>query len=89
MFSAWWTTPYEGKIETLRFSVDPRRRGLGRYQDVDGVEWDVHAIMGEYINARRVDQHPNYYSTSTFAVSGQDCDIIDTWKPYRVEVIGG
>lgn len=85
MFYASWTSPHQGPVETLRFTVDPRRKGLGIYTDVDGVRWDVHAIIGEHINARRIDQHPRYYGTAT----GDNSNGFHQWPPYKVEVISG
>ena len=76
-------TPYDGPIETLRFKRDPRRRGLGIYEDVDGVRWDVHAIVGKRICARRVDLHPRYYSTGMDGTQNG----FHEWLPYDVEVV--
>lgn len=93
MFYASWTSPYHGPVETLRFrpEQDPLRRGLGEYTDVDGVRWHVHAIMHGRVNARRVDAHPDYYSTATGAGSYQGTmsapSPIHTWPPYDVEVV--
>jgi len=83
MFHLSYTSPHKGPVETLRFHVDPRRRGLGHYTDVDGVVWDVHAIMGEHINARKVAHHPRYYGTAT----GDNSNGSHTWAPYKVEVV--
>lgn len=82
MFYMTWTAPAE-VAGTLRLREDPRRRGLGVYEDVDGVRWDVVGIRGELVNARRVDHHPSYYSTSTFASQGG----FHRWEPYEVEVV--
>ena len=82
MFHLSYTTPHEGPIETLRFTRDPRR-GLGIYEDVDGVRWDVHAIVGPRICARRVDHHPRYYSTGLDGTQNGSHE----WLPYDVEVV--
>lgn len=66
---------------TLRLHRKPM--SLGPYTDVDGVRWDVHAILNGYVCARRQDRHQDYYSTDTGACS----DGFHTWLPYRVEVV--
>jgi hypothetical protein len=66
------------------------RGGLGYYEDVDGVTWDVTCIIGgaytksgkPYINARPVTNSP-YYSTAS---DGHSCGM-HTWKPYYFEVV--
>ena len=83
MFHLSYTASHQGPIETLRFHEDPRRRGLGIYTDVDGVRWDVHAIRGEHVNARRIDHHPSYYGTAT----GDNSNGFHTWPPYTVEIV--
>jgi len=82
MFYATWTTPCP-LAGTLRFPVDPRGRGLGIYEDVDGVRWDIRGILGPYVQARRVTETPAFYSTATNAESGG----FHRWEPYEVEVI--
>ena len=83
MFHATWTTPCDAFAGTLRFTVDPRRCGLGHYTDVDGVQWDIRGLIGEYIQARRVGYHPDYYSTASW--SNQNGT--HTWNPYKVEIV--
>ena len=83
MFHLTYTTPYEGPVETLRFRRDPRRGGLGVYEDADGVRWDVHAIFGRRICARRVDEHPRYYSTGIDGTQNGHHE----WLPYDVEIV--
>ena len=85
MFYATWTGTHKGPVETLRFHVDPRRKGLGIYTDVDGIKWDVYAIYRDYITARRVDMHPSYYGTAT----GDNSNGYHVWLPYHVEVVPG
>ena len=85
MFHLSYTTPYKGPIKTLRFKTDPRRRGLGIYKDIDGVQWDVHAIRGHHINARRVTDAPSYYGTAPWDNSNGSHE----WIPYAVEVVEG
>jgi hypothetical protein len=87
-----WTRPYEGPLETLRFRRDqnPLRRGLGHFTDEDGAVWDVHAIRGSLVNARKVSAHRAYYSTASATAgiaSTQDTSLIQTWNPYRVEEV--
>ena len=91
MFTMSWTEPFMGPVELLRFRIDPRRRGLGHYEDVDGVLWDVYAIHGEYVNARRVGSRPDYYSTASTSMrmspTATGPDPLHTWIPYAVEVV--
>lgn len=92
MFHATWTTPRDSFAGTLRFHVDPRRRGLGVYEDVDGVRWDIHGIIGEYVQARKVSEAPSYYGTATTTMSfsstdGQGGVSTHTWEPYKVEIV--
>jgi hypothetical protein len=91
MFQASWTTPRDSFAGTLRFTVDPRRRGLGQYTDVEGVQWDIRGIIGKYVQARRVGRHPNYYSTATSTSFGSSTSQgganIHTWEPYEVEIV--
>jgi len=83
MFSATWTTPVESAAGTLRFKVDPRKRGLGIYEDVDGVRWDIRGISGRYVQARRIAEAPEFYSTATNASPNG----FHKWEPYEVEVV--
>lgn len=82
MFHMTWFQPAE-IAGTLRLRVDPRRRGLGIYEDVAGVRWDVRAIAGSTVCARRVAAHPSYYGTGTFDTSAG----FHRWEPYEVEVV--
>jgi hypothetical protein len=89
MFFATWTTPAP-LAGTLRFRVDPRRRGLGIYEDVDGVRWDINMISGQYVAARKVAAHPDYYGTGGncgLVGSTQGVDLFHKWEPYAVEVV--
>lgn len=74
---------------TLKLKKDPAYYGLGYYEDIDGVEWDVHSVRMKngqtFVNACPVKQlHP--YLTDT---SGDiPCNYEQSWLPYRVQVIG-
>ena len=91
MFFMRWTTPYKGEVKTLKLTRDPMRHGLGHYTDTDGNVWDVYAIYGKgytghdrnYITARQVGHHPDYYGTH----QGASSDGFHTWKPYYYEVV--
>jgi hypothetical protein len=86
-----WTSPYHGPVGTLRLIHSPHRRGLGIYEDADGVKWDVHMIQGEHVCARRIAEHAGYYSTASPTRSqgtGSLPNPIHTWLPYKVEVVG-
>jgi len=91
-FSGSWTRPHKGKIETLRFKEDPRKKGLGEYVDVDGKRWDICAIRGKYVNAREVlpGCYNGYYDTLTdgYGPSGTNTfNPVHTWVPYNIEVV--
>jgi len=92
MQASWWSE-FKGEIKTLRLREDPRRKGLGHYRDVDGKLWDVHAIVGEHVNAREIvgAGQNGYYSTGTDSFgNGQGTNsfnLIHAWKPFKVEVI--
>jgi len=93
MLYATWTSPWKGPVETLRFHPDqnPLRRGPGLFEDVDGAKWHVNAIMHGRVNARRVDLHPDSYSTAAAAgacgATATGPDAVDQWPPYDVEVV--
>lgn len=86
-FRASWFGEYKGPINTLRLRRDPWKCGIGIYEDVDGIRWDVHGLFtgskGKMIWARRVDDAPSYYSTATDACSGG----FHRWIPYTFEVV--
>jgi len=86
-FHASWSSPYEGKIETLRLKRDPFKSGTGIYEDADGVRWHVYGMQnsdaGRTVNARRVDDAPDYYSTASDGHAGG----FHRWIPYYVEVV--
>jgi len=91
MFQASWTTPRDSFAGTLRFTVDPRRRGLGVYEDMDGVRWDIRGIIGKYVQARKVSEAPGYYGTATAtypsSTTGQGGVSTHTWEPYEIEIV--
>lgn len=76
-----YTTPHKGKVGTIYFDRLPM--SLGAYADVDGVRWDIRAILGggdgfRYVQARIEDDAPIYRTdTSSFFQS-----YFLTWKPY-------
>ena len=80
-----YRTKYEGEVETLELTRDPFKYGLGYYDDIHGVTWDVVCLIGgnytktgkPYINARPV-TNSKYYSTAT---NGSSCGS-HRWKPY-------
>lgn len=92
MFSMWWTRPHKGPVRTLRLIHSPLERGLGVYEDEDGVRWDVRAIMRDHVCARRIADAPGFYSTAApvdnfGANTGNMPNPIHEWLPYRVEVV--
>lgn len=88
-----WTQPHHGPVGVLRLIHSPHHRGLGIYEDVEGVRWDVKAIMPGYVCARRLADHPGFYSTAgtvenSGGISATTPNPIHQWLPYRVEVVG-
>ena len=56
---------------------------LCRFTDIDGVEWDVGAIVQNTVLACRVSElHPYYNDTSNTTYSS----VSQTWEPYFIEV---
>ena len=71
-----------------------RVSGLGCYTDVDGCQWDIHGIKGNYVQATRMDSlHPYYTDTSStdhFAIdgtTGMGGVVSQSWEPWLVEVV--
>jgi len=94
MLTMFWTKPHKGPVQTLRLTHSPHRRGLGVYEDEDGVRWDVRGIRGEHVNARRIADAPGFYSTAgsvdnSTTGTGSMPNPIHEWLPYRVEVVEG
>ena len=77
---------YEGEIKTITLKG---KAGIGFFEDINGIKWDVYAFYGKsitksgknQIHARPVDNN-NKYST----VSGINVWEV-TYKPYFVEFI--
>jgi len=82
MFNLSYMSPCEtqGKIQ-----LSKRPSGLGRYTDVHGVEWDINGIVGNFVQACKLDDLHAYYSdtsaTNAYGLVQQE------WKPYEVEII--
>ena len=73
---------------TLNLKRDPFYHGLGYYEDMDGVTWDVHGVIGirsePYVQARRLTDSPSYYGTATDDHQYGS----HQWLPYSVLVNG-
>ena len=85
MLNAYWTSKAEIKGH-LKLKKDPFWYGLGIYEDTSGVRWDVRGVIGcgkpPYVQARPVDNYPNYYGTH----NGSSSNGFHYWEPYTVEV---
>ena len=85
MFNATWMTKYKGDVGTLQ--LKRKVTSLGIYEDVNGNEWDVAAIMGSKggltVCARKVSDAPSYYGTASYDTS----EGLHQWIPYYVEVV--
>ncbi len=63
-----------------------RLTGLGPVTDVDGVTWDIHGIIGKYVQAAKESlMHPFYTDTSSNDYGGQL--ISQRWEPYLIEIV--
>ena len=92
MLGMWWMSSYEGSVETLRLTQSPHQGGLGIYEDEEGARWDVRAIVGEHVCARRMADFPGFYSTAGFVgnsgmTTGTLPNPVHRWLPYRVEIV--
>ena len=80
MFRYSCTRPAEiaGTIELTK-----RPSGLGTYTDIHGKRWDIHGIIGDYVQACPLDEvHPYYNDTS-----GNEYDFVSqTWLPYEIAI---
>jgi hypothetical protein len=82
MFSLSYSSPCEVQ-GTIQLSKRPS--GLGFYTDIHGERWDVRGIIGEFVQACKVDNlHPSYTDTSGTNNYGL---VSQKWKPYAVEVV--
>ena len=77
---------------TIRFRQCPH---LGSNDDIDGNRWDVHAILGETVQAVPQDNLHDYYTDTSgdicgyFNVGTSGSGIVSqTWKPYNYEIVG-
>jgi len=67
---------------TIKFREFPR--GLGNWTDVNGVVWNVNAIIGKVVCACKNSQlHPYYTDTSSCSSYGF---VHQEWQPYAIEV---
>jgi len=85
-FRVSWTYPCQIQ-GTLKLKQDPFYYGLGYYEDVEGVKWDIVGIIGiaavPYVQARRISGYPTYYGTGIY----DNCGGTHTWSPYTVEIV--
>jgi hypothetical protein len=88
MFSQTSRQEFKGEVKTLRLTRDPFYYGLGDYEDIDGVKWNVRCVIGigerPYVNATRADNlHPYFGSTA----NEQFGLVTQSWEPYYVVVV--
>jgi len=80
MFSYVSTSPCEIQ-GTIKLSKP--LSGLGPVVDVNGKRWDIHGIIGDYVQAALESElHPYYNDTSTASYGF----VSQSWKPYRISV---
>lgn len=79
-----YTIPNKEKISTLILKRDPFYYGLGIYEDINDIKWDIHGCIGcvdrPYVWARQLDDH-YIYDTSKM-IESYHCK----WKPYHVKL---
>lgn len=71
----------KNKLPVIKLKKQPY--SLGNYTDINGVVWDINAIVYGVVFARQISMYPNYYSTALW--SSQDG--VNEWKAHRVEVV--
>ena len=67
-------------------------RGLGPVTDVDGKNWDIKGVIGDYVQAVPYNELLGYYwdtSTTDFFNQGTMGSgiVSQRWDPYEVEVV--
>jgi hypothetical protein len=77
-----YLSEYKGKVETLKFKQ--KILSTGWHTDVNGQQWDVHAIIYGKILARPIHITDFRYSTGTDA---EPSSYRTRWKPYNVQVV--
>lgn len=80
-------TPYEGPIETLRFTreTSPRRSWrFGLYADIAGRKWDVYGFVGNHVLAR---PYADAVAMGSYDTSTNGFNRGGTWIPYLVEEV--
>ena len=81
-----YTSPCEIQ-GTLFLKRNPFMSGIGFYDDIDGVTWDVLGIMKNsnqtYVQARRLTDSSSYYGTASWDTQNGS----HTWKPYLVNIM--
>jgi len=91
MLNLSYTSEYKGEIKTLKLKQNPFYYGLGHYEDINGILWDIVCIFGAgsvgnekpYVNARPVNNSMPYYSTA----SGSHSNGSHKWLPYYFELV--
>jgi hypothetical protein len=91
MFSLSYMSEYKGEIKTLKLKQNPFYFGLGYYEDVDGVRWDIVGVFGAgaignekpFVQARPVNDRMPYYSTAT----GSHSNGFHQWIPFYFEIV--
>lgn len=79
MFNLTYSTPCPIQGH-LKFKRSPAYYGIGIYEDVNGVKWDVWGVIRDTVIARPVDNSPIYSTESNVC---QEYTV--TWKPYTYE----
>ena len=85
MYNLNWSSLCELQ-DILFLKRNPFMSGLGYYEDIDGITWDIHGIIGcgrpPYVQARRITDSPSYYGTASWDTQ----DGSHSWKPYIVDL---
>ena len=86
MYNLNWSSPCELQ-DILFLKRNPFMSGLGYYEDIDGITWDIHGVIGgsskiPYVQARRITDAPSYYGTASWDTQAGS----HSWKPYIVDL---
>jgi hypothetical protein len=65
----------------LKFKRSPMYYGIGIYEDVNGVKWDIWGIIRDVVLARPVDNCPIYSTDTDSILAGYSI----SYKPYTYE----
>lgn len=84
MFNLTYSKPYKGKVKHIEFKRNPGYYGIGNYQDINDVLWDVWGIIEDRVIARPVDNSSLYRTDSSAIYEGYNIEYL----PYTFSYVG-